>query len=137
MLRTFGTGNGGYSMLRVGVVDKSEVENCPVRDVLDRLGDKWSVLSLLVLEDGTLRFMEIKRRIGDISQRVLTQTLRGLERDGLVRRTIYPEVPPRVEYTLTELGRSLLGPIKTLVDWAATAHPQIRTARDTFDDKMS
>ena len=85
--------------------------NCPVRDVLDRLGDTWSVLVILILADGPRRFNALKRSIGDISQRMLTVTLRTLERDGLIARTVLPTSPPGVEYALTPLGRSLEAPI--------------------------
>lgn len=92
---------------------------CPVRDILSRFGDKWSVLILLFLEDRpVMRFSELARAIPDVSQKMLTVTLRSLESYHLIERKIYPEVPPRVEYSLTELGRSLLPPMHTLVDWA-------------------
>lgn len=86
---------------------------CVIRDVLDRIGDQWSLLVLLALESQTKRFSELMREIDDISKQMLSRTLRRLEQDGFVTRTIYPEVPPRVEYTLTELGRSLLKPMQT------------------------
>ena len=120
-------------MQRVTALSKEDAENCPVRNVLDRIGDKWSVLVLAVLHTETKRFSEIKREIGDISQRSLTQTLRNLERDGLISRAAYPEIPPRVEYALTEVGRSLLGPLTELIGWALDAHPDIRAARRRFD----
>jgi len=92
---------------------------CPIRDVLSRLGDKWSMLVLVTLSaNGTMRFNEIYRTIADISQRMLTVTLRTLEADGLVQRTVYPEVPPRVEYRLTETGESLMPCLDNLVNWA-------------------
>lgn len=92
---------------------------CPVRDILDRLGDKWSVLVILILEKSdVVRFSELARSIPDISQKMLTVTLRNLEEMHLVKRTIYPEVPPRVEYSLTELGVSLLPPMHSMIDWA-------------------
>lgn len=92
---------------------------CPVRDVLARLGDKWSILILVTLKiNGKLRFSEIQRSIGDISQRMLTVTLRSLETDGLIRREVFAEIPPRVEYELTERGLSLFPHIKALVNWA-------------------
>nr|WP_244857995.1 helix-turn-helix domain-containing protein [Agromyces archimandritae] len=86
-----------------------------------------------LLGDGPARFTELQRRIDGISHRMLTQTLRALERDGLVRRTAYPEIPPRVEYALTPLGRSLLEPTLALVRWAAEHHPELTTARDRYD----
>lgn len=93
--------------------------NCPVRDVLSRLGDKWSILVLVTLNaNGTMRFSDIHKTIEDISQRMLTVTLRTLESDGLVERRIYAEVPPRVEYNLTDTGRSLIPHIEALVGWA-------------------
>jgi DNA-binding HxlR family transcriptional regulator len=105
---------------------------CPVRDVLDRIGDRWSLLVLLVLAPKTLRFTEVKRAIGDISQRMLSQTLRALEKDGYVSRAVYPTVPPKVEYCLTDLGRSLLEKIDPLVEWANAHHDLVRQARDSY-----
>ncbi len=107
-------------------------ERCPIRDVLDCVGDRWSLLALTTLQGGTLRFTELKRAIGDISPRMLAQTLRGLERDGYVRRTVHPAVPPKVEYALTPLGRSLLKRIDPLVEWAAANHDRVRDARKTY-----
>ena len=103
---------------------------CPVRDILDRIGDKWSLLSILHLgSTDSLRFNELRKRIDGISQRMLTVTLRGLEADGLVARTVYAEVPPRVEYALTEIGQSLLGAVIELGNWAAAHAPAIAEAR--------
>src|SRR5690606_20572022 len=96
-----------------------------VSAILARIGDKWSVLIISRLGDGPRRFNEIKRMIGGISQRMLTLTLRGLERDGLVKRTVTPTVPPRVDYELTALGRDLLGPVSALGDWAIRHQPCI------------
>ena len=94
-------------------------ENCPVRTILSRFGDKWSVLIMVTLHaNGTLRFSDMQRAIGDISQRMLTVSLRTLEADGLVNRKVYAEVPPRVEYRLTEMGASLLPHLQALIDWA-------------------
>src|SRR5215831_16544018 len=90
-----------------------------VASVLSRVGDKWSVLLIMTLHDGPKRFNELKRMIGGISQRMLTLTLRGLERDGLVTRTVFPTIPPRVDYELTALGETLLEPIQGLAEWAA------------------
>src|ERR1700754_5075710 len=90
----------------------------PIRSILARVGDKWSLLIVLFLRDGPLRFNEIKRMLDGISQRMLTLTLRGLERDGLVTRTVFPTVPPRVDYELTPLGRSLWEPVEALGRWA-------------------
>ena len=109
---------------------KAELQElCPIRDVLDRIGDRWSVLVLKELEGGTCRFTVLKRAIPDISQRMLSQTVRHLEADGLVSRTVYPTIPPRVDYALTHLGRSLLVPLDGLVAWAQTHHASIRLAR--------
>jgi DNA-binding HxlR family transcriptional regulator len=103
---------------------------CPVRDILDRIGDKWSLLSILHLGSAdSLRFNELRKRINGISQRMLTVTLRGLEADGLVARTVYAEVPPRVEYQLTGLGQGLLGAVIQLGNWAAAHAPAIAEAR--------
>lgn len=106
---------------------------CPVRDVLDRLGDAWSVLVILRLGDGAMRFNALKRAVGAISQRMLTVTLRSLERDGLVTRTVFPTNPPQVEYALTELGASLAGPIGALADWAVTHRDRITSERRRYD----
>ena len=95
--------------------------DCPSRQVLDRIGDRWSVLVILVLSQGTRRFSEVAGAIEGISQKMLTQTLRGLERDGLVTRTVYAEVPPRVEYELTPLGRGAAEPFAHLRDWVESA----------------
>ena len=109
-------------------------EDCrAVSDVLDRVGDKWSVLVVVMLGDGPTRFNELRRSIANISQRMLTLTLRGLERDGLVTRTMFPTIPPRVDYALTELGRSLLQPVGALGDWARENHTRILEARVRFD----
>ncbi len=102
---------------------------CPIRDVLDRIGDQWSLLVLEALEGGTLRFNELMRAIGDISKQMLARTLRRLEQDGFVQRTIYAEVPPRVEYALTDLGRSFLAPMQQLVHWADRHHKAIVVSR--------
>jgi DNA-binding HxlR family transcriptional regulator len=118
--------------------DTSEHANCrAMSDVLNRIGDKWSVMVVGMLSPGTLRFNELKRQINGISQRMLTLTLRNLERDGLVTRTIYPEIPPRVEYGLTELGKTLRGPIGTLWDWSAANHEAIIAARMAYDARHS
>ena len=104
--------------------------NCPIRDILNRLGDKWSMLVLLTLDaNGVMRFSEIHRTLGDISHRMLTVTLRMLETDGMIRREVYAEVPPRVEYSLTERGRSLLPHIFGLVEWAEMNKEAILAAR--------
>ncbi len=94
------------------------VRDCPSRRLLDRIGDRWTVLIVVALDPGPQRFSALAARVGGISQKMLTQTLRSLERDGFVTRTVYPEIPPRVEYELTPLGRSLLGPLRALEEWA-------------------
>jgi DNA-binding HxlR family transcriptional regulator len=109
-------------------------EQCPaVREVLHRVGDKWSVQIVALLGEGPMRFSDLRRSIEGISQRMLTLTLRGLERDGLVTRTVFPEIPPRVEYELTRLGNTLLEPISALADWAAEYRTSIHEARERFD----
>jgi DNA-binding HxlR family transcriptional regulator len=111
-------------------------ESCPaVRDVLHRVGDKWSVLVVSLLGDGAMRFSELRRSIEGVSQRMLTLTLRGLERDGLIERTVFPEIPPRVEYELTRLGKTLLEPIQGLADWAESHRTSIQDARAKFDGR--
>lgn len=111
----------------------SDVPNCPIRNVLDKVGNKWSLLILVALNDRKLRFMELKRLIGDITQRVLTQTLRNLERDGYVARKVYPTSPPTVEYWLTPLGKSLLKPMSTLISWANSRFDEVVKARVIYD----
>jgi DNA-binding HxlR family transcriptional regulator len=101
--------------------------------VLDRIGDKWTVMVVGVLSDGPQRFSTVLRTIGAVSHRMLTLTLRGLERDGLVTRTIYPTIPPKVEYELTDMGRSLIGPLRTLSSWGRKNRPAIEEARVRFD----
>ena len=108
-----------------------------VREVLNRVGDKWSVLIVALLGDGTKRFSELRRMIEGISQRMLTLTLKGLERDGLITRTVYPTIPPRVDYQLTKLGRGLLVPITGLANWAGENRQKIQDARDKYDARYS
>jgi DNA-binding HxlR family transcriptional regulator len=105
---------------------------CPIRDVLDRLGDRWTLLVLMELQQGTLRFSALKKQISDISPRMLAQTVRQLEYDGLVRRTIYPTIPPKVEYALTPLGVSMLEPVGALIEWASENHQAVRDARAAY-----
>ncbi|MCU1426511.1 MAG: Transcriptional regulator, HxlR family protein [Actinomycetia bacterium] len=105
-----------------------------VRELLDRVGDKWSVLVIALLGKGSQRFSELKRSIDGISQRMLTLTLRQLERDGLVLRTVYATVPPRVDYALTEMGASVLEPLRTLIDWAEEHGTDVAGARRRYDD---
>jgi DNA-binding HxlR family transcriptional regulator len=111
------------------------VEDCPTREILDRVGDKWSVLVIVLLGQRTRRFSELDRAIEGISQRMLTLTLRALERDGLVSRTVYASVPPRVDYELTDLGRTLLIPLGALADWADTHRGDIQAARERHDSQ--
>jgi DNA-binding HxlR family transcriptional regulator len=105
-----------------------------ISEILSRVGDKWSVLVVSQLGQGPKRFNELRRGLGSISQRMLTLTLRGLERDGLVTRTVFPTVPPRVDYTLTRLGRSLLQPVQELAAWARQNRSAIEKARHRFDE---
>jgi DNA-binding HxlR family transcriptional regulator len=108
-------------------------ENCPVRNVLDRFGDKWSILVIMILgEGGVMRFKDLNAAIDDISQKMLTVTLRKLEADGLVARAVYPEIPPRVEYGLTEVGESLLPHIRSLADWALQNLKAIEHSRKEY-----
>jgi DNA-binding HxlR family transcriptional regulator len=111
--------------------------NCPVRDVLDRLGDKWSTLILVTLAQGPQRFNALARAVPDISRRMLTETLRHLERDGLIWREVTPSTPPSVAYGLTPLGISLMPPLKALIDWAERHQPEIAAARKRFDGRMA
>lgn len=111
-------------------------ENCPIRNVVSQIGDKWSMLILFSLVDGADRFNALKNRIVGISQRMLTQTLRDLEREGFVKRTVYPEVPVRVEYELTEMGMGLVKPLYQLVSWADDHHDAIKRARTTYDERQ-
>jgi DNA-binding HxlR family transcriptional regulator len=106
-----------------------------VASVLARVGDKWSVLVIMLLGEGPRRFNELKRMIGGISQRMLTLTLRGLERDGLITRTVFPTIPPRVDYELTDLGRGLCGPVMALGGWAQSHKSEIESAREKFDER--
>ncbi len=108
---------------------------CPIRDVLDRIGDQWSLLVLEALDRGTRRFNELLREIGDVSKQMLSRTLRRLEQDGFVRRTVHAEVPPRVEYALTPLGASFLQPMKSLVRWADEHHRAIVLARRHYEER--
>ncbi|MEV0249794.1 helix-turn-helix domain-containing protein [Nocardia sp. NPDC050712] len=108
-------------------------EDCEVRQILDRIADKWSLLAIALLAGRTMRFTELRREIDGISQRMLTRTLRHLERDGLVRRTVYPVVPPRVDYELTPLGAGLHHTIQALVSWTESHQREIASARDAYD----
>ncbi|CAA2142143.1 helix-turn-helix domain-containing protein [Hyphomicrobium sp. ghe19] len=113
---------------------KEGTENCrAVADVLARIGDKWTVYVVQLLSNGPMRFNELRRSVGSISQRMLTLTLRGLERDGLVTRTVYPTIPPRVDYELTELGRTLICILVPLGQWAIANRGTVEQAREQFD----
>ncbi|MFT4077346.1 MAG: helix-turn-helix domain-containing protein [Asticcacaulis sp.] len=116
----------------VEVEGKIDSSKCPVRDVLDHIGDKWSSLLMVALGTRPHRFGELKRAVPDISQRMLTQTLRDLQRDGLVSRHVFPTQPPSVEYRLTRLGESMMPPLMGLMAWASDHHAQIRLARQAF-----
>ncbi|KAB2339343.1 winged helix-turn-helix transcriptional regulator [Actinomadura rudentiformis] len=108
---------------------------CETHRVLDRVGDKWSLYTITVLATGTKRFTELKREVDGISQRMLTATLRGLERDGIVTRTVYPVIPPRVEYTLTPLGHTLVDAVQSLMNWAESHLEEIALARKSYDSR--
>jgi len=107
--------------------------DCPTRQILDRIGDKWTVLVVLLLSDGPMRFTELRANLGRVAPKVLTQSLRRMERDGLVTREIFAEVPPRVEYTLTDLGHSLAGPIAVIGNWAEVNMPRFAAAQAAYD----
>ncbi|WP_108397455.1 winged helix-turn-helix transcriptional regulator [Devosia submarina] len=109
------------------------LSNCPVRDVLDKISDKWSMLLVMTLASGPRRFNQLRREVPDISQKMLTQTLRDLQRDGMVEREVFDTKPPSVEYRLTDLGRSIIIPFGHLVTWANQNHGHINKARTTFD----
>ena len=110
---------------------------CPVRDVLDRVGDQWSLLVLMMLAQGTQRFSELNRGIGDISKQMLSRTLRRLEQDGYVSRAVFAEVPPRVEYALTDLGRDLLEPVVGLITWAKENRERMETAKQRYEARLA
>lgn len=112
---------------------RDERGNCPIREVLDRVGDTWSILVVINLQEGPVRFNALKRAIEGISQRMLTVTLRSLERDGLVRRTVRPTTPPEVEYALTDLGHSIAVPLAGLGIWAERNRDLLNAAREKFD----
>src|SRR5262245_51228402 len=114
-------------------IDRKSPSCLAVRDVLNRVGDKWSVLVVEMLGDGPKRFSELRRSIEGVSQRMLTLTLRGLERDGLITRTIFPTVPPRVDYELTAMGKTLLKPILALAEWSQANRLAIQVARSRYD----
>jgi DNA-binding HxlR family transcriptional regulator len=107
--------------------------DCPTRVVLDRIGDKWTVLVVSALSSGTMRFTQLRTRVGSVAPKVLTQTLRALERDGVLTRTVYAQVPPRVEYQLTDLGHSLVTPIAAIQEWAESHVSHVLAARESYD----
>jgi DNA-binding HxlR family transcriptional regulator len=114
-----------------------DASKCPVRDVLNRIGEKWAMLILVALASRGRRFNELNRAIPDISKRMLTQTLRALERDGLITRHVFATTPPSVEYRLSSLGESLLKPLAELIAWAERNHRQIQSTRERFDGIQS
>lgn len=117
---------------------KLDPEECQgIQSILSRIGDKWSVLVVYMLAAGPVRFNDLKRSIDGISQRMLTLTLRSLERDGLISRAVYPTIPPKVEYALTDLGRTLIAPMIGLADWAMTNRKAIEDKRKRFDRKAA
>jgi len=121
-------------LLPAGVTLTSTMkEHCPLRDTLDRLGDRWTVIVVVLLLPGPRRFTELMRAAEGISQRMLTHTLRGLERDGLVTRTVHACVPPKVEYELTAIGHSLAGPLTELLHWSVRHQEAVLAARQTYD----
>lgn len=122
--------------LSYGKMTGNYAEECAaLREVLSLIGDKWSMLVIVNLGEGTKRFSELKRNIDGISQRMLTMTVRGLERDGLVHREVFPTIPPRVEYSLTKLGKNLLGPVSSLAKWAWKHRVTMEKSRAAFDGR--
>ena len=115
------------------LADPAERNRCPVRDVLDQMSGKWATLIILILANSPLRFGQLRRAVPDISQRMLTQTLRDLQRDGLISRQVFATLPPSVEYRLTPLGRSFLDPLLAIVRWSEQNHEAIRQARAVFE----
>jgi DNA-binding HxlR family transcriptional regulator len=118
--------------MRVSRASYTDASQCPVRNVLDQIADKWSVLILSALAERPFRFGELKREIGDISQRMLTQTLRNLQAGGMIEREVFPTTPPSVEYRLSPMGQSFLKPLSALVEWAVENQPTITEARESF-----
>ena len=118
---------------RPGLASDFDPELCPVRNVLDHISTKWTPLILLTLQSGPLRFAQLHKQVPDISKRMLTQSLRDLERDGLLSRKVFPTKPPSVEYELTEMGASVMGPMNALVHWAKANFEKIRLSRHSFD----
>ncbi|MEL7298739.1 MAG: helix-turn-helix domain-containing protein [Pseudomonadota bacterium] len=120
-------------MLPIGIDDKAQAQNCPIRSVLSNVSGKWRILILLGLEDGPQRFGALKRCIGDITQRVLTENLRAMQRDGYLTRSVAEGPPVAVSYALTPLGRDLCEKMKPLVHWSAVHMVEVRSARDAYD----
>lgn len=130
----------GKVMAKAAKIKVSDHANCPIRDLITRIGDKWSMMVLISLDnadDNLMRFSELMRSINGISQRMLSTTLRYLERDGIITRNVYPEVPPRVEYSLTKRGKNLLVPVQNLVEWIKNEWPDIEKSRQTYDNRAS
>lgn len=119
-------------MHKVTVLEKKDAEHCPIRDVINRIGDKWSLLILVVLSEQPTRFNALKRTIGDISQKVLTRVLKDMEQDGYIKRTVFDESPPKVIYELTEMGQSVLAPVGKLIEWAEENHSNIQKSRKRY-----
>ncbi|WP_217510039.1 winged helix-turn-helix transcriptional regulator [Pseudomonas corrugata] len=117
-------------------VETSHAQCRAVAEILGRIGDKWTVLVVGALSRETLRYSEIRRKVDGISQRMLTLTLKGLEQDGLVKRTVFPTIPPRVDYELTDLGRQLIVPLQSLYDWALEHRPAMLAARERFIERQ-
>lgn len=124
-----------YQMVRMKPAFDVLDAACPTRKALDLIADKWTALVIYLLAGGTARYSDIQRAIGGISQKMLTQTLRGLERNGLVHRRVYPEVPPRTEYTLTALGQTLIQPLSSLCAWAEAHMPELEKAQRRYGQK--
>ncbi|MCX2477677.1 helix-turn-helix domain-containing protein [Pedobacter sp. MC2016-15] len=122
-------------MIRKEIKKDFDMADCGIRNLLDRVGDKWSLMIVDILSEGTLRYSELDHKIASISQKMLTVTLKSLETDGLIDRKVYPQVPPRVEYSLTVLGESLLPSINMLKKWAADSQPAILEARSKMITK--
>ncbi|GAA3963153.1 helix-turn-helix domain-containing protein [Actinomadura viridis] len=130
-------GNCGYTENGFDVTLWDSRADCEVRQILDRIADKWSLLVIALLDQCSMRFTELRREIDGISQRMLARTLRQLERDGLVKRTVHPVVPPRVDYELTPLGAGLHSTIKALVTWTEEHQGQIAAARTAYDARVA
>ena len=127
----------GFDLREHGGVDVF-LRDCPTRAVLELIASKWTMLVLVALENGhPMRFAELRRRLDGVTPKVLTHTLRALEREGLLNRSVYPTVPPRVEYQLTELGRELGSLLQTVTDWSQTNITAIRSAREEFDERAA